>query len=202
MDGNTPIDCYQPQFSQREASQLSEVEATTINNWLHRGDYTLAEPDDRRLKGRRFFSIADIAAFHTMDFCIRSLDMRPASAAVAGQIVFKSFGDGTIMGDKDEVSGKRYEFWHIMHKTPFSVGAIDGWPDGWSVQRVWKDRKKEGAFYQYDPISYPEEEPIGLPHFPCLSIPTSELARRIFLKCSDYLLAEAKANEGKEGGSE
>lgn len=190
MDGNTPIDCYDQQFTQREASELSGVDMATINNWLQRGDYALAESKDRRLKGRRLFSVADIAALHTMDFCTRAMDMRPAAAAVAGRIVYRAFGHPGQLGERAE-DGRAFEFWHLMHKTPFASLGFDD--DGWSIQGIWQDRKT-GAFYHYDPISYPDEEPFGFPHFPCLSIPTSELARRIFLKCADHLEVESTSD--------
>jgi hypothetical protein len=181
MDGDTPIDCFLPQFSQREASDLAGVDTATINNWLQRGDFKLAEPGDRRLRGRRFFSVADIAALHTMDFCVKALDMRPGAAAIAGRIVHRAFGEAAF-GEKRE-DGRVFEFWHLMHRTPFQTIGDE---DGWTTQGVWQDRQS-GAFFEYDPIIYPNEEPFGLPHFPCLSIPTSEILRRIFLKCADHL---------------
>lgn len=187
--GNTPIDCYLPQFSQREASDLSGVSMPTLNNWLQRGDYKLAESEDRRLVGRRFFSIADTAALHTRDFCTKHLDMRPASASIAGGVVYNAFCDYRRVGEVRD-DGQVFEFWHIMHKSPFpSISAIDGW----NIQGIWQDRTT-GAFHHYDPIRFPEEEPFGFPHFPCLSIPTSEIVRRIFLRCADFLQSENAEN--------
>ena len=52
-----------------------------------------------------------------------------------------------------------------------------------------------GAFYQYHPGLFGDDEPGGPPHFPCICVPTSELARRIFLACADRLIAEHPDDE-------
>lgn len=181
MDGKTPIDCYAPQFTQREAADLAGVDMATINNWLLRGDFKLAESDGRR----RLFSIGDIAALHTMHYCVKMLDMRPAAAGYAGEIV-RSFYRSPHAADKD------FTVWHIVKKAS-AYGPGDG--DGWTAQGIWQSRET-GAFYHYDPVAYGTDDPFGFPHFPCLSIPTSELAFRIFLHCCDTLMEEHGAAPG------
>lgn len=181
MNGDTPIDCYAPQFTQREAADLAEVDMATVNNWLQRGDFKLAESEGRR----RLFSIGDIAALHTMHYCVKMLDMRPAAAGYAGDIVRNFYRT-------PHVATKEFTVWHILKKASL-YGPGDG--DGWTAQGIWQSRET-GAFYHYDPVVYGTDDPFGFPHFPCLSVPTSELAFRIFLHCCDRLMEERGAPSG------
>jgi hypothetical protein len=193
MDGNTPIDVFAPQFSQREASEVADAPMPAINNWLKRGAFKFslqsqnAEPEDGSPR-RRFFSIADIARLHVMRFCTEHLEISPEAAAVAAQGVLEYFA-----GEMKEIAredGTQFEVWHWAHRTyDFQGGARY-----WRIQGVWQDRAT-GAFYQYHPGLFADEEPAGPPHFPCVCIPTSQLARRIFLACADRLMAEREGDE-------
>lgn len=185
MDGDTPIDCAEPQFTQREAAELSGADMATINNWIQRGDFML--PGD---KGpRRMFSIGDIAALHAMHYCVKMLDMRPTAAGFAGRVVRQYYGE--------QGADKNFRIWHILTKRDdpetnlgdFEDDELDDEPSGWQAQGIWQDRKT-GAFFHYHPGIFGTEDPFGFPHFPCLSIPTSDMANRIFLKCADRLMEE------------
>ena len=91
MNGDTPINAYEPTFTQREAAELSGVDNATINNWILRGFIKLTEVKDRRLAGRRLFAIADVAALEGMNYCVKCLDMRPEGAAFSGSLNASSF---------------------------------------------------------------------------------------------------------------
>ena len=204
MDGNTKIDCYALQFTQKEASALSEVDMATINNWVHHGHYVLADKGANDGKARRMFSIADIAALHTMLFCVKMVEMRPAAAAEAGRLVYDFFRPSvlgalnlvpTIDDCKSQNGDGGYEVCHILKKSwmgPFS----DEGSDVWHAQAVWQERNTK-LMYQYNPRIYGDEDPF-LPGFPCVLIPTSEISIRIFLSCSDFLLEENGEGCSKE----
>lgn len=178
MNGDTPIDCYAPQFSQREAVALSGADMATINNWMIRGDFKLEAAEGRR----RLFSIADIAALHAMHYCVKMLDMRPAAAGFAGNIVREYFRSS-------HRATADFPVWHIVKKASL-FGPGDG--DGWEAQGIWQSRET-GAFFHYDPKIFGTDDVFGFPHFPCLSLPTSEMAHRIFLLCADKMIEDEKA---------
>lgn len=189
MDGNTPINVFEPQFSQREASEISEVPMPTINNWLKREAFVLrAQAEGAK---RRFFSIAEIARLHAMHYCTQHLELSPEAAAVAASGLDEYFSGKLSEIVRDD--GAQFEVWHWAHRRPSHVDS--GW--AWGVQGVWQDRKT-GAFFAYHPGIFTDEEPQGPPHFPCVCIPTSELGRRIFLVCADRLIAEHSSGEASE----
>lgn len=180
MDGNTPINCDEPQFTQREAAELSGADMATINNWIQRKDFELTSTEGTR----RMFSIGDIAALHAMHYCVKMLDMRPAAAGFAGRVVRNYYGEGG--------ASKEYRIWHILKKLDSELYSYDEDEDeksGWQAQGIWQDRAS-GAFFHYHPGLFGTEDPFGFPHFPCLSIPTSDMAHRIFLTCADRLMEE------------
>lgn len=180
MRDEDPTDFYFQQFSQRDACEIADVEMSTVNNWLQRGDFKLADAEDKRLKGRRLFAVADVAALYAMNFCVRWMDMRPAAAFIAGQIVHSSFRDNLFRPITDG-EGHELTVWHLMHKTPFN--------DGWSIQAVWQDINT-GKFYHYDPSVFGKAVPFGFPHFPCLTIPTTEMSREILTRSVQFLAGE------------
>lgn len=202
MNDDTPIDCYEPQFTQSEASDLSGVDMVTLNNWLlpARKIWELKPAKDRKLARRRLFSVADIAALHAMGLFVKLIDLPPKTAKLAATPVYDFFrsanpsvvfsGAPSIADCFPDENGDGMEVCHIFKKE--YVGAPDAQSDeGWSVQDVWRD-PKSGNLYQYDPRVNTEEEG-WLPHFPCILIPTSELALRTFRKCADFLASEGEA---------
>lgn len=188
MDGDTPIDVFEPQFSQRDAARLADVPMTAINNWIIRKAFSFGNADSERENRRRLFSIADIARLHVMRFCTEHLDLSPEAAAVAASGV-----NEYMAGSMREIAredGGQFEVWHWVHRSR----AFEGGERFWKTQGVWQD-PHTGAFYQYHPGIFSDEKPGGPPHFPCICVPTSQLARRIFLACADELIAE---HEGEE----
>ncbi|MEP7222653.1 MAG: hypothetical protein ABI673_08305 [Novosphingobium sp.] len=200
MDGDTPIDPYEVQFTQREASELSGVDNLTLNNWLQRGTWKLEKSKDRRLANRRLFSIADIAALHAMHHCVKQIDLPPATAAIAALPVYEfmrgpnptaGLFSASIVDCRPDNDGNSLEVWHIFKKGGSIIG---GSTEDWSVQGVWRD-PKSGNLHQYNPHQYPDEG-AWLPHFPCILLPTSKIALRIFRTCSAYLI-----EQGDDGGA-
>ena len=180
MNGDTPINVFEPQFSQREASELAEVPMPTINNWLKREAFKFSLQESERADRRRFFSIADIARLHVMRFCTEHLEISPEAAATSAHGVIDYFSGAIREISRDD--GTQFEVWHWAHRNMMHDKA-------WTTKGVWQDRKT-GAFFEYHPGLFSDEEPGGPPHFPCVCVPTSQLARRIFLACADHLLAE------------
>jgi len=186
MDGNTNFDPREPVFTQIEASEISGATMANINNWFLRTNFALPEHEKLPAK-RRLFSIVDVAKLEVMDFCVRMLDMKPEGAAYAATSI-----DRLMLGEHQQIEfeGKHLQVWHWIHRTPFGGSeALGDGPDGWTMQGVWR-KSGNGPFYQYNPALYPEEEACGFPHFPCISIPTSTIFNRAFLKCTDILIAE------------
>ncbi|WP_419825150.1 hypothetical protein [Sphingomonas sp.] len=183
MNGDNPINVFEPQFSQREAAEIAGVPMTAINNWLKRGAFKLEGDDGDQERRRRFFSIAGISRLHVMRFCTEHLELSPEAAAVAATGVNEYFA-----GEKREITdedGTFFEVWHWAHRAPDHLGG----ERRWRTQGVWQE-PTTGAFYTYHPGLFSDEEPGGPPHFPCVCIPTSQLARRIFLACADRLMAD------------
>lgn len=201
MDGDTPIDCFEPQFTQREASDISGADMKTINNWIDRKHLVLTEVSDRRVAGRRLFSIADIAAVHTMHYCTKMLDCPPA-AAVEISAVVRDFMVEFGRERPKTPDGKHYKIWHICKRSVVGVPGTQSF-NGWHFQGIWQ-HPDSGAFYYHNPGIFGDEPFAGFPHFPCIMLPTSQLAARIFLKCSDLLLEDAgnKAGAASEGFDE
>lgn len=183
MDGSTPINCFEPQFSQREASEIAGVPMPTINNWVKREAFKLEGDEGDQARRRRLFSIAGIARLHAMRFCTEHLEMSPETAAVAAWGIAEYFQGKVREVARDD--GSQFEVWHWAHRAPAFLGG----ERRWRLQGVWQD-PKTGAFYQYNPGLFGTESPGGPPHFPCVCIPTSQLARRIFLECADRMIAD------------
>lgn len=183
MNGDSPIHVFEPQFSQREAAEIADVPMPTINNWVKREAFRLEGDEGDQARRRRLFSIAGIARLHVMRFCTEHLELSPEAAAVAAAGVDEYFA-GSIREISRE-DGGQFEVWHWAHRAPDFFGG----ERHWRTQGVWQN-PKTGGFYQYHPGMFSDEEPSGPPHFPCVCIPTSQLARRIFLACADRLIAE------------
>lgn len=187
MDGNTPIDTAEPQFTQREATLISGADAKAINNWIDRGFLKLAETKDRRLTGRRLFSIADIAVIQTMHYCAKLIAIPPSASVEVASVVRQFIAEG--MPRTKTKSGKTFKVWHICKVAMFEDEG-DGEAQGrWSLQGIWQ-HPETGAFYHYNPEYYGEDDFTGFPHFPCIMLPTSDIAVRVFLACADLLIRD------------
>lgn len=182
MDGNTPIDCLEPQFTQREAAELSGADMASINNWIQRGDFELKEVRDRRLQGRRFFSISDIAALRAFNHCVKALELRPSAAAFAANVVREFYSDPELRDPGKTATGKHYRVWHMLAR----MTLIETGDGDWIERPLWQD-PESGVFYNDNPVMFAATMPFMFTDFASIIIPTSTIVNRTFLKCCDAL---------------
>jgi hypothetical protein len=183
MDGNAPINIYEPQFTQKEACEVARVDSGTVNNWIERRHVRLAEIPDRRLAGRRLFSIVDITFLAVMGVCTRDLGMAPTSAVEWASSVVNEFS--FILSNKDNPNRRRLDTIHIGQRLP------DG---AWSVGFAYYDREN-GKFLQPG-----AEKTLDVHLRPALIIPSTRICTQVFLECSNLLMNEdAKAGPSTSG---
>jgi hypothetical protein len=174
MDANTPINVLEPQFTQREAADIAGVDMKTINNWIDRGHVTLSQVNDRRLTGRRLFSIQDVAYLAVVALCTKELGLQPLSATeIASAIVMEFLNGG--------VNNPSYDVIHVGRRTPTGE---------WMFSFAYWDRETGVA---YGPGGV--RQPLPFDSEPFLVIPSSHLCRDVFLKCA-ALLNEDDTGEG------
>ena len=130
-----------------------------------------------------------------MHYCVKLIDLPAATAALAARPVYEFLRSDTpanfftgrpcLSDCRPDENGKVLEVWHIFRKGGSILGGVG---EDWSVQGIWRDRKT-GNLHQHNPKIHDDARP-WLPHFPCILLPTSELAMRTFRKCADYLIGQ------------
>ena len=185
MDGSTPIDVYEPQFTQREAAEISGADISTINNWIER-DFILLKPSpDRRGIGRRFFNVEDIAYLALMYRCTVKLGLAPS---VAHEICIPIFGFYELDHGRMPVleDGSHLELWNVCETMVRPARKLS---DGrvFREQRVWKNRnvyRHPVSGLYFDSRLNPFQ---GFPKGPYIMLPISQTYYSIFLECCGLL---------------
>lgn len=178
MNGDTPINVDEPQFTQREASEVSGAPMKTINNWLDREFFSLTQSDDRRLAGRRYFSIRNIVFLKAMQHCSDRLSLAPS---LASQLANKCAAElGSWSGQAQD--GSHFRIWYLAYRSNFGGMATDGW----AIQAVWQ-HPKSGLFYQYAPALFGEDEPMEPMESAFITFPASRLGNTAFLAATKLL---------------
>lgn len=181
IDGNTPIDMSEPQFTQKEASQISGLPNKTINNWIDRGYLQLSTIGGRVIPGRRLYSIMDMIRMAVMCECNALASVPPSGLTeISNNIIHQVWTETERDGNGQLVRGA--SSYYVVHHDTEKGKTIGNWyfqmPDG-------------GDFYDRDPKLYSTTaQTVGLPRHACLMIPVSRIAGRVFLKATD-LLGEA-----------
>ena len=181
IDGDTPIDLSEPQFTQKEASEISGLPNKTINNWLDRGYLKLSAIGGRVIPGRRLYSILDMIRMAIMFECNALANVPPSGLTEISDHIIQQ----VWMETERDIEGQRvreaYSYYIVNHDT--EEGRTFG---NWYFQMP-----SGGDFYDRDPKLYPTTaKVVGLPRHACLMIPVSRITGRVFLKAAD-LLAEA-----------
>lgn len=194
MDGNTPVNVDLPQFTQREASEVSGAEMKSINNLLDRGFFALTPVEDRRLAGRRLFSIRNIVFLKAMQHCSERLGLPPSLASLLAHKTANELGSWP--GKTED--GKHYRIWYLAYKA--IAADVDVAEDGgWHIQPVWQN-PTSGILYQYQPSMFGEEDnALPLLESAFIVFPASRLGNTTFLQCCKLLNEDPEAPDPTEG---
>ena len=179
MDGQTKIDINQPQFTQREAAAVAGVPMGTINNWLDRGLVSLSETPDRRLAGRRFFSIRDIIRIRAMYYCTNRFGLPPSYATMIAHNIASDITSFTLPKGAD---GRFMSTWYFVFRV---LNADETLSDSWGHDHVAYDAAT-GCFLDFNDASRHPANPVEIASG-FLAIPSSKLANHTFLQCADIL---------------
>ena len=186
--GNSQIDTKEPHFSQREAAGVSGVPMGTINNWIDREYISLSEPTDRRLAGRRFFSIRDIVVIRAMYYCTNRFGLPPSYAATIAHSIATNMTEGRQPQGSD---GKFMSTWFLVFRVLGNDGKL---ADGWGHDYAAYDAST-GQFLDYNDASKQPVNPVNIVSG-FLAIPSSKLANHTFLQCADILSQSAGNPKG------
>jgi hypothetical protein len=178
------FDLDEPQFTQREAAQITGAPMGTINNWLDREYLSLGKSPDRRLRARRMFSGRDIIFVRAMFYCTSRFGLPPAHAAgMAHRIAADS-----SMGLPDNDQGEQMSTWYLLFRVLDPSGNVS---DEWGCDHV-AFCKATGRFFDFNDASLQPVNPVEIAGG-FLAIPSSIIAQHTIAECAD-LLSQALGN--------
>jgi hypothetical protein len=189
MDGNTPINVFEKQFSQSDAAEVTGVPNSRINNWIQRGQFKLDVTETEGGRSRRFFSVFDIATLFIIDRIATGLEASPAIATVAADAL-REYIEQFHVGLPKDSDGKPFQAWAWIWSSKLHPNEELSLFN----QLVWY--KPEKGFFKYHPLLIPGQAPVGAPHFVSISIPIMSIFNRIFMKCGDLLAQESGLKPG------
>ncbi len=166
----TELNHFKPMFTQAEACEIAALNPAWVNNWIARGHFELSEGDDRRLAGRRLFSVQDIVFFAAMAIAIEDVGMQPADA--------KPFAHRAAT-----------EIWYPQHegRVTMTIGRkikTNGKDPFWQVGFVWLD-KATGA------LTEPGGTLPDLSKSAFVLMPCSEIVDLVLSRCRAMLSKES-----------
>ena len=175
------INLNEPIFAQTELCDMARLEANTVNNWVRLNHVVPAPSTDRRMRGRRFYTLLECVKARIMGSCVERLAMQPAHAAEVAahalQVIAKE-----LPGEEIATIDVAVFSYLIVSQASGNVTV--------STAYRWGKFAQAGAdptFYGMNPENYPAAMPVIFPLEAFAIVPITQLFREVFNAATEIL---------------